>query len=96
MHKVIVSSKALLSVLNELGALIDDIKSVALVDGDLHIQSLHKNVKLNCEIYPQYDSMLYVQKSETWACAKSLLEKLEDQPIVIKLNNNKASFIFEY
>lgn len=96
MHKVIVNSKALLSILNQLGESIDDIKSVALMDGYLHIQSLHKNVKLNCEIYPKYDSMLYVQKSETWVNAKKLLKEVEEQPIVIQLNNNRATFIFEY
>jgi hypothetical protein len=92
--KLLLSSKVLASKLNEIDFETDEVKRVSLNDNELMLITLKKSVVIpvHVVIFKASEN----QEGRGWDCVRSLVSRVEEQPIVLQIYDNVLNVIFQY
>ena len=92
--KIIVSSKQLAVKLNEFDFENDSIQAVRAENSNLYLDSQKKTVEIWCEIY-EFRARI-IQENVRWDWIRNLVNKVDEQPVVLKISMNLVNVIFHY
>jgi len=92
--KILLSSKLLASKLKEIDFEKERIERVVLNDGELTLIAQTTSVKFHVHILEFKSSVR--QDSVMWDWVRSLVDSVDDQPIVLQIFENSVNVIFQY
>ena len=92
--RVIISSKLLASKLNQFDFETDHIIQVCASKDCLHVVSKTKEVEINCHIDSEHYTL--PQHNRRWEHIKSIVNRVEEQPIVLLMTEAGNKVIFEH
>ena len=92
--KIIVSSKQLAVKLNEFDFENDSIQAVRAEKSNLYLDSQKKTVEIWCEI-TEFRARV-VQEGVRWDWLKNLVNKVDEQPVVLEITKDCVKVIFHY
>ena len=91
--KILISSKHLASQLNKIDFDLDCVVQVGGIK-NFEINTNKQTIKIPCEIL--IPSIYIKQDNRRWDWVKSLLNKVDEQPIVLQITENIVNVIFQY
>ena len=91
--KVVISSKSLYEELKKIDFDNESVESVKFIEDNMIIFT-----QISCVILwiENKEKISFNQHNARWDWVKKLLSQVDEQPIVINVNENKVSVIFEY
>jgi len=92
--KILISSKHLASILNDIDFEKEFVTSVYSKKNGITIDTNSWSYNTNCEVSEANISV--IQKNKRWDQLKILVNKIDNQPIVLKLFENTLNVIISY
>ena len=92
--KIIVSTKQLADKLNEFDFKNDSIQAVRAENSNLYLDSRNKTVEIYCEII-EFEARVE-QRGAKWYWLKDLVNKVDEQPVLLVFTEGCVKIIFHY
>ena len=92
--KILISSKVLANTLNQFDLKNESIEYIVLDRNNIYFHGVFKVVKSECEII--VFTGLAKQDGRRWDWVKELLNKVDEQPIVLVISEQKIDVIFQF
>jgi hypothetical protein len=94
--KILVSSKSLAALLLQLNARNKQIISAELNRSTLTLRTEMRKGEINVEVIGDKDYILIDQRTRHWSSVCELLDKANEQPVVLEIRLTQVSVIFQY
>ena len=92
--KVLISSKHLASELNKIDFLEDNVNGIKSDNDGIYIMTNNQTFKIHCEILQ--DEFMRNQDNVNWGWIKLLVNKVDEQPMILDIRNQRVDVIFQY